>query len=128
MTSRIVKTVSRTIIPFIFLFGVYMIFFGHISPGGGFQGGVIVSMGIILAIVAYGEDIIDKYKTEISFIEILAVSFFITAGISGMLLGKSFFSSFGAIWVLNIIIGVKVCSGIVLFFMLFIRWEYSDND
>jgi len=128
MTSRIVKTVSRTIIPFIFLFGVYMIFFGHISPGGGFQGGVIVSMGIILAIVAYGEDIIDKYKTEISLIEILAVSFFITAGISGMLLGKSFFSSFGAIWVLNIIIGVKVCSGIVLFFMLFIRWEYSDND
>ena len=128
MTSRIVKTVSRTIIPFIFLFGVYMIFFGHISPGGGFQGGVIVSMGIILAIVAYGEDIIDKYKTEISLIEILAVSFFITAGISGMLLGKSFFSSFGAIWVLNIIIGVKVCSGIVLFFMLFIRWEYIDND
>jgi multicomponent Na+:H+ antiporter subunit B len=128
MTSRIVKTVSRTIIPFIFLFGVYMIFFGHISPGGGFQGGVIVSMGIILAIVAYGEDIIDKYKKEISLIEILGVSFFIIAGISGILVGKSFFSSFGAIWVLNIIIGVKVCSGIVLFFMLFIRWEYIDND
>ena len=128
MTSRIVKTVSRTIIPFIFLFGVYMIFFGHISPGGGFQGGVIVSMGIILAIVAYGEDIIDKYKTEISLIEILGVSFFIIAGISGIVLGKSFLSSFGAIWVLNIIIGVKVCSGIVLFFMLFIRWEYINND
>lgn len=128
MTSRIVKTVSRTIIPFIFLFGVYMIFFGHISPGGGFQGGVIVSMGIILAVVAYGEDIIDKYKKEISLIEILGVSFFILAGISGIILGNSFFSSFGAIWALNIIIGMKVCSGIVLFFILFIRWEYIDND
>jgi len=124
MTSRIVKTISRTIIPFIFLFGVYMILFGHISPGGGFQGGVIVSMGIILAIVAYGEDIIDKYRSEISLIEILGLTFFIFAGILGIFAGKSFFSSFGAIWVLNIIIGVKVCSGIVLFFMLFIRWEH----
>jgi len=128
MTSRIVKTISRTIIPFIFLFGVYMILFGHISPGGGFQGGVIVAMGIILAIVAYGEDIIEKYKSEISLVEILALSFFIFAGLIGIFVGKSFFSSFNAIWVLNVIIGVKVCSGIVLFYMLFIRWEYFDND
>ena len=124
MTSRIVKTISRTIIPFIFLFGVYMILFGHISPGGGFQGGVIVSMGVILAIVAYGEDIIDKYKSEISLVEILGIAFFILAGLIGIFVGKSFFSSFGSIWVLNIIIGVKVCSGIVLFYMLFIRWEH----
>ena len=128
MTSRIVKTISRTIIPFIFLFGVYMILFGHISPGGGFQGGVIVSMGVILAIVAYGEDIIEKYRSEISLVEILGVAFFIFAGIFGIFIGKSFFSSFNAIWILNIIIGVKVCAGIVLFYMLFIRWEYIDND
>ncbi len=128
MTSRIVKTISRTIIPFIFLFGVYMILFGHISPGGGFQGGVIVSMGVILAIVAYGEDIIERYRWEISLVEVLGVAFFIIAGLSGILIGKSFFSSFNAIWILNIIIGVKVCSGIVLFYMLFIRWEYLDND
>ncbi len=124
MTSRIVKTISRTIIPFIFLFGVYMILFGHISPGGGFQGGVIVSMGVILAIVAYGEDIIEKYRTEISLVETIGVGFFIFAGIAGIVIGRSFFSSFGAIWILNIIIGVKVCSGIVLFYMLFIRWEH----
>ncbi len=124
MTSRIVKTISRTIIPFIFLFGVYMILFGHISPGGGFQGGVIVSMGVILAIVAYGEDIIEKYRTEISLVESIGLGFFVFAGICGIILGGSFFSSFGAIWVLNIIIGVKVCSGIVLFYMLFIRWEH----
>ena len=128
MTSRIVKTISRTIIPFIFLFGIYMILFGHISPGGGFQGGVIVAMGVILAIVAYGEDIIERYKTEISLIEILGVAFFIIIGLFGIFIGKSFFSSLNAIWVLNIIIGIKVCSGIVLFYMLFIRWEYIDND
>jgi len=128
MTSRIVKTISRTIIPFIFLFGIYMILFGHISPGGGFQGGVIVAMGVILAMVAYGEDIIERYRSEISLIEILAVAFFILAGLFGIFIGKSYFSSFDAIWVLNIIIGVKVCSGIVLFFMLFIRWEYINND
>jgi len=128
MTSRIVKTISRMIIPFIFLFGVYMILFGHISPGGGFQGGVIVAMGVILAIVAYGEDIIERYKSEISLIEILGVAFFIVMGLFGIFIGKSFFSSLDAIWILNIIIGIKVCSGIVLFYMLFIRWEYIDND
>lgn len=124
MTSRVVKTISRTIIPFIFLFGVYMILFGHISPGGGFQGGVIVSMGVILAIVAYGEDIIEKFRIEISLVETVGLGFFVFAGIFGILIGKSFFSSFDAIWVLNIIIGIKVCSGIVLFYMLFIRWEH----
>jgi len=127
MTSRIVKTISRTIIPFIFLFGIYMILFGHISPGGGFQGGVIVSMGIVLAIVAYEEDIIEKFRTNISLVEITALTLFIFAGITGIIAGQSFFSSFHAIWVLNIIIGIKVCSGIVLFYMLFIRWEHPHD-
>lgn len=122
MTSRIVKTASRTIIPFIFLFGVYMILYGHISPGGGFQGGVIIAMGAILIIVAYGEKTLHRYATHLSLLELLAVTLFIFAGIIGILIGKSFFSGFGAIWILNIIIGLKVSTGLVLFFMFFIRW------
>jgi multicomponent Na+:H+ antiporter subunit B len=122
MTSRIVKTASRTIIPFIILFGIYMILYGHISPGGGFQGGVILAMGVILIIVSYGESTLDRYVTHLSLIEILGVTLFLLAGIIGILFGKSFFSSFNAIWVLNIIIGIKVASGLILFFMLFIRW------
>ncbi|MBS3748804.1 MAG: MnhB domain-containing protein [Candidatus Thermoplasmatota archaeon] len=124
MTSRIVKTVSRTIIPFIFLFGIYIIIHGHLSPGGGFQGGVIMAMGVILVIISYGYDTLRNYTTSFSVIETLGVAFFIFMGLIGILAGKSFFSNLGAIWLLNIIIGLKVCSGIVLFYMLFIKWEH----
>jgi multicomponent Na+:H+ antiporter subunit B len=124
MTSRIVKTVSRTIIPFIFLFGIYIIIHGHLSPGGGFQGGVIMAMGVILIIISYGYDSLRNYTASLSLIETLGVAFFIFIGLIGILAGKSFFSSLGTIWLLNIIIGLKVCSGIVLFYMLFIKWEH----
>ncbi len=124
MTSRIVKTVSRTIIPFIFLFGIYIIIHGHLSPGGGFQGGVIMAMGVILIIISYGYDTFRNHTTSLSLIETLGVAFFILVGLIGILVGKSFFSSLGTIWLLNIIIGLEVCSGIVLFYMLFIKWEH----
>ena len=124
MTSRIVKTVSRTIIPFIFLFGIYIIIHGHLSPGGGFQGGVIMAMGVILIIISYGYDIFRDYTDSLSLIETSGVAFFILIGLIGIFAGKSFFSSLGTIWLLNIIIGLKVCSGIVLFYMLFIKWEH----
>ena len=37
----IVKTISSWVKILIFLFGIYIILYGHISPGGGFAGGVI---------------------------------------------------------------------------------------
>lgn len=44
----IIKTTCRLIIPFIQLFALYVIAHGHHSPGGGFQGGVILGAAIIL--------------------------------------------------------------------------------
>ncbi|NVM57303.1 MAG: sodium:proton antiporter, partial [Desulfobacterales bacterium] len=44
----IIKTVCRLLIPFIQLFALYVIAHGHHSPGGGFQGGVILGASIML--------------------------------------------------------------------------------
>ena len=44
----VVKTTSRLIVPFSQLFALYVIAHGHHSPGGGFQGGVILGASIIL--------------------------------------------------------------------------------
>ena len=44
----IIQTVCRLLIPFIQLFGLYVIAHGHYSPGGGFQGGVILGASVIL--------------------------------------------------------------------------------
>ncbi len=50
----IIKTICRMLIPFIQLFSLYVIFHGHYSPGGGFQGGVILGASFILLVIAYG--------------------------------------------------------------------------
>jgi len=125
MTSRIVKTVSRELIPFIFLFGIYMIIYGHLSPGGGFQGGVILAMGVVLIFVVYGVEKTQKYILHFSLIEILGVTFFVIIGILSIVNGKQFYSNLGAIWLLNIIIGLKVFAGLTILYLLVTRWELA---
>jgi multicomponent Na+:H+ antiporter subunit B len=46
--SPIILIVSRILAPYIMLFGFYVIFHGHYSPGGGFQGGAVIAASIIL--------------------------------------------------------------------------------
>lgn len=64
----IIQTVCRMLIPFIQLYGLYVIAHGHSSPGGGFQGGVILGASFILLSLA-GD--IDKMKRRLSFRAIL---------------------------------------------------------
>jgi len=49
----IVKTTCRLIVPFIQIFGLYVIAHGHHSPGGGFQGGVILGAALILFAISF---------------------------------------------------------------------------
>ena len=125
MTSRIVKIVSRELTPFIFLFGIYIIIYGHLSPGGGFQGGVVLAMGAILVMVIYGGEKMQKYVPHLAFIEILGVFLFVIFGLLSISYGKQFYSNLGTIWILNIIIGLEVFVGLVILYLLFIRWELS---
>ena len=50
----IIRTVIRLMVPFIQVFGLYVIFHGGGGPGGGFQGGVIMAASIILYVMAFG--------------------------------------------------------------------------
>jgi len=52
--SVIRETVGKKLIPFIQLFGIYVIAFGELGPGGGFQGGVILGASIITYILIFG--------------------------------------------------------------------------
>lgn len=53
---RVIRTVSKVLIPFIQLYALYVIAHGELGPGGGFQGGVILGSSIILLVLAYGID------------------------------------------------------------------------
>ncbi|HUV59203.1 MAG TPA: Na(+)/H(+) antiporter subunit B [Desulfatiglandales bacterium] len=50
----IIRTVSRVLVPFIQIYALYVIMHGHYSPGGGFQGGVILGASFILYLITHG--------------------------------------------------------------------------
>ncbi|MCL0057209.1 sodium:proton antiporter [Dehalococcoidia bacterium] len=53
MTTVVIQTIARVVVPFLQLFGLYIIVHGPVSPGGGFQGGVIVGASMILLALSY---------------------------------------------------------------------------
>ena len=52
--SQILKLVSLPISIILICLGIMTILGGHITPGGGFQGGAMIAAGVILSIVTYG--------------------------------------------------------------------------
>lgn len=50
----IIKTIARVLVPFIQLYALYVIMHGHHSPGGGFQGGVILGASLVLLVITHG--------------------------------------------------------------------------
>ncbi len=56
----ILRIATKTMIPFIIVFGLYVIFHGDLSPGGGFQGGVIIASAFILYGLVWGGDAMRK--------------------------------------------------------------------
>ncbi len=55
--NPIVSLVSRMISPFIMIFALYVIFHGHYSPGGGFQGGTMLAAAVLLVRLAAGSEL-----------------------------------------------------------------------
>jgi len=49
----IIESLARFLAPFIQAFALYVLFLGHYSPGGGFQGGVLMAASFILLVIAY---------------------------------------------------------------------------
>lgn len=93
MTEHIViKRVSRFITPFIQLFSLYVIAHGDISPGGGFQGGVIFGASIILYVIAFG---MKDGRTRISeiltdFMNSIGVLIYAGIGLACIIMGGSY--------------------------------------
>ncbi|MHC1564246.1 MAG: MnhB domain-containing protein [Candidatus Hecatellaceae archaeon] len=95
--SLIVKTVSRMLTPVMLLVAAYIILHGHITHGGGFQGGVLVACAFILLIIAFGIDYVEA-KVSFSFgqaFRSLGATIIIIAALVGMVFGFWFFKNVG---------------------------------
>ncbi|NQT54975.1 MAG: Na(+)/H(+) antiporter subunit B [Desulfobacteraceae bacterium] len=60
----IVKTLARLLMPFIVIYALYVVMHGHYSPGGGFQGGVILAAGFVLLVISHGLERTRKRMSE----------------------------------------------------------------
>ena len=60
----IIRTITKGIFPFIVLLGLFIIFHGHLTPGGSFPGGAVVASGFALVAVAFGLKKAEKLISE----------------------------------------------------------------
>ena len=117
--SEIVTTGSQILLPVIFTFGAYVIVNGHLSAGGGFQGGAIVASGVMLLLLA--DPGAQLNATALSVIESLAGMAYVAIGMIGLVLAGGFldprflppgevgaFISAGAIPLVSALLGIKV--------------------
>lgn len=94
--SKIVKTISSIAFPLVTIYGLYIIAHGHLTPGGGFQGGAIVASGCAMILVAYGSVwTMGKIKEKhLSVLESLGAIGFISLALLGLVFGVVFFKNF----------------------------------
>lgn len=118
-SSEIVQSGARILAPLIAIFAAYIIMNGHLSAGGGFQGGAVIASGVLLVLLAFPE-----YQPNLDFLSItesIAGVMFVLAGVAGLILAGGFldsrflpigqfgaFFSAGAIPLLSVLLGVKV--------------------
>ena len=91
-TDILIETVCRISIPLTMLFGIYVVVHGHTSPGGGFQGGVILAASMILLVLAYGWHEAYRRFRESAIVVVAAggVLLYVGTGFLCLLLGGEF--------------------------------------
>lgn len=142
MKTSIVKNISNILLPFIQVFGLYVMIFGHISPGGGFAGGSILGASFIMyRFINGGEKADQRYK--FNYMLSLACSALV---IYGLLKGSVFISAFlgihsfigtgvpgtilsgGFILPLNILVGLVVAITFYFIATLFEEGEIENAN
>ncbi len=93
MMSKIVRTTAQFLTPAIALYGLYLIIHGHISSGGGFQGGAVFASSAVLLTVAFGSRRVAAFLSENRLVAISCSGalMFIALGFAGM--GTTFFQN-----------------------------------
>ncbi len=136
----IVKTIAGWVKVLIFLFGVYIVLFGQLTPGGGFAGGVILASSYVLLMLAFGRQYAERNLSLFvaSKLDCAGALLFALIAVFGLVIGGSFFVDFlyqhylpgaafhlvsaGTIPLSNIAIGLKVGTSLFLVILSLSIW------
>ncbi|MBT9133827.1 MAG: Na(+)/H(+) antiporter subunit B [Firmicutes bacterium] len=97
MHDMILEMLGRVLIPATQLFGAYILFHGHLSPGGGFSGGTIIGASFILYSLVYRFSASKhrlKHETSM-WLEVGGALIYVGAGLVGILFGRHFLTNQG---------------------------------
>lgn len=134
----IVKKVSQLMCGLIFMYGIYIVTHGHLTPGGGFAGGAIIAGSFILLILAFGSEVVNlrKEETKTTVTESMSLLIVIILAIAGIWLGSQvFFNNYlpkgeigqlisaGLIPVYNILIGIEVAAALLTIFLALVIFK-----
>ncbi|MDW7651256.1 MAG: MnhB domain-containing protein [Bacillota bacterium] len=145
MEDVIVRYISRIILPFVQLYGLYVVLHGHLSPGGGFSGGAIIGASMILYALSFNLKEGSKKLTHdtSTLLESGGAIIFAGVGIVAILLGTNFLGnivagfprgtpgnllSAGAIPIITIGVGLKVASTMITLFYSLIEGEEQGHE
>ncbi len=139
------RRLLSSVLPLFLLFPLFVIAHGHISPGGGFQGGVSLAVLVILIHVAFG----DPFGQNVVPLRLLVMVEYgaalglVAVGMLGIVQGASFLANLaagfpsgtpgsllsgGVIPVLNLLVGLKVAAGLSSLYIYLSGHEASRGD
>jgi multicomponent Na+:H+ antiporter subunit B len=134
-TSDAVRVLGLGLVPPTVLFGIYVVAHGHLTPGGGFQGGVILATGVLLIYLAGEFDDLHGLYTEVALerAEAIGAGSYIAVGLLGLLTGSAFLDnvlpygtrgkvfSAGTVPLINLAVGLEIAAGLVLLLTTFLH-------
>jgi multicomponent Na+:H+ antiporter subunit B len=142
--SNVIMTTVRIIAPFVLTYGLFLMFHGADSSGGGFQGGAIAAAMVIMVAFAFGIEPTREWFTNVAVVGLAAggVFGFLLIGVGPMLLGENFLEYVAYEDALGIkkaskygIEGVELGIGAIvagaisgLFFAISRSFEYKEDD
>ncbi|MBQ2840437.1 MAG: MnhB domain-containing protein [Oscillospiraceae bacterium] len=139
----IMKCGADMMLPFAVVFGIYIILFGTVSPGGGFQGGVMVAAAAVLLYLAYGYNTAkNAINTEVLRVgEACGATMYVILGLCGLFVGANFcrniffdngavgdLISAGTITFMGYSVGFKVLTGVGFLLLLMMSLLAPDSD
>ncbi len=138
MPDLVLRKVTSIVLPVIQVYGIYIILHGHLSPGGGFAGGMILGISMVLYMLVFGLDsCLRKVPHRMSsFLESAGTLWYGAIGLVGILRGTSFLMNKGAgiplgtpgelfssgfIMIITIGVGIKVAATMLSLFYTLIE-------
>jgi multicomponent Na+:H+ antiporter subunit B len=86
----VLRVVTKLTVPFILVFGFYVVGHGELGPGGGFQGGIVLASAFILYGLVYGIDEMRRVvpRAVSDAVACLGVALYAGVGVFGMAMGR----------------------------------------